>query len=78
MLRRSLPRLIQSVKLNLYKSMVFLVLLYGSVCWFAKVTHTNVLDRVKKKSLKWINNTSNNNYKELFYYRRFFQQNKTK
>ena len=24
----------------------------------------------KKKSLKWINNTSNNNYKELFYYSR--------
>ena len=51
MLRRSLPRLIQSVKLNLYKSMVFPVLLYGSVCWFAKVTHTKVLDRVKKKSV---------------------------
>ena len=52
MLRRSLPRLIQSVKLNLYKSMVFPVLLYGSVCWFAKVTHTNVLDRVKKKEFE--------------------------
>ena len=32
--------------------MVFPVLLYGSVCWFAKVTHTNVLDGVQKKEFE--------------------------
>ena len=48
--------------------MVLPVLLYGSVCWFAKVTNTKVLESVQKKSLKWINNTSKNNYKELLYF----------
>ena len=70
MLKTILPRLTLSVKLNLYKSMLFLVLLYGSVCWIAEVTNTIVLESFQKKSLKWINNTSNNNYKELFYYSR--------
>ena len=70
MLKRSSPRPTPSVKLklNLYKSMVLPVLLYGSVCWFANVTNTKVLKSVQKKSLKWINNTSNNNYKELLYF----------
>ena len=70
MLKRSSPRLTPSVKLNLYKSMLLPVLSYGIVCWFANVTNTKVLESVKKKSLKWINNTSNNNYKELFYFSR--------
>ena len=67
MLKRSSPRLTPSVKLNLYKSMVLPVLLYGSVCWFANLKNTKVLENVQKKSLEWINNTSNNNYKELLY-----------
>ena len=70
MLKRSSPRLTPSVKLNLYKSMVLPVLLYGSVCRFANVTNTERLESVQKKSLKWINNTSNNNYKELLSFSR--------
>ena len=69
-LKRSSPHLTSSVKLNLYKSMVLPVLLYGSVCWFANVTNIKVLESVQKKSLKWIKNTSNNNYKEQLYYSR--------
>ena len=38
-----------------------------SVCWFANVTNTKVLENVQKKSMKWINKTSNNNYEELLY-----------
>ena len=68
MLKRSSPRLTPSVKLNLYKSMVLPVLLYGSVCWFANITNTKVLESFRKNSLKWINNTSNNNYKEILYF----------
>ena len=67
MLKRSLPRLTPSVKLNLYKSMALSILLYGTVCWFANVTNTETLENVKKKSLKWINKTSNNNYKEQLF-----------
>ena len=48
--------------------MVLPVLLYGIACWFANVTNTKTLESVQKKSWKWINNTSNNNYKELLYY----------
>ena len=67
MLKRSSHHLTPSIKLNLYKSMVLPVLLYGSVCWFANVTNTKVLESVQKKSLKWINSTSNNNYRELLF-----------
>ena len=70
MLKRSSPRLTPSVELKLYKSMVLPVLLYGSVCWFANVTNTKVLESVQKKSLKWINKTSNNNYKDLLCFSR--------
>ena len=72
MLKRSSPRPTPSakLKLNLYKSMVLPVLLYGSVCWVANVTNTKELESVQKKSLKWINNTSNNNFKELLYFSR--------
>ena len=70
MLKRSSPRLTLSAKLNLYKSMVLPVLLYGSICSFANLTNTKALKSFQKKSLKWINNTSNNNYKELHYYSR--------
>ena len=69
MLKRSSPRLTPSVKLNLYKSIVLPLLLYGIVCWFANVKKTKVLESVQKKRLKWINNTSNDNYKELYYSR---------
>ena len=68
MLKKGSPHVTPSVKLNLYKSMVLPVLLYGSACWFANVTNTKVLESVQKNSLKWIKNTRNNNYKEQFYY----------
>ena len=49
MLKRSSPRLSPSVKLNLYKSMVLPGLLCGSVCCFADVTNTKLLESVQKK-----------------------------
>ena len=65
MLKRSSPEHSAPTKLKFYKSMVLSVLIYGKTCWFANVENTKNLKRIQKKCLKWINCTSNINYKEL-------------
>ena len=65
MLKRSSPKLNPSTKLNLYKSMVLPILIYGSSCWFANVESCKLLENVQKRCLKWISYSNNSNYKEL-------------
>ena len=48
---------------EIFKYISFLPVFYTQ----ANVTNTKVIESVQKRSLRWINSTGNNNYKELLY-----------
>ena len=54
-----------SVKLNLFKSMIIPVLIYGSSCWYANIDNLKSLEKVQKRALKWVCSDRNSTYKEL-------------
>ena len=41
-------------KLNLYKSMVLPILLYGSSVWYANIGNSKALESIQRKATKWI------------------------
>ena len=65
LLKRSSPLLTMSVKLNLFKSMIIPVLIYGSSCWYANIDNLKSLENVQKRALKWVCSDRNSTYKEL-------------
>ena len=65
LLKRSSPLLTMSVKLNLLKSMIIPVLIYGSSCWYANIDNLKSLENVQKRALKWVCSDRNSTYKEL-------------
>ena len=55
MVKRNSPNLSLITKLNIYKSMIIPVLLFGSSCWYANKESLRALERVQEKALNWIN-----------------------
>ena len=54
MVRRNSPMLTTIAKLNLYKSMMLPILLYGSHCLAANVTQARKLEHFQTSVVKWI------------------------
>ena len=65
LLKRSSPLLNMSVKLNLFKSMIIPVLIYGSSCWYSNIDNLKSLENVQKRALKWVCSDRKSTYKEL-------------
>ena len=56
MLKRNTPTgLPMRVKLNIFKSMILQVLLYGSSCWAASIKMLRLIEKVLEKALTWVN-----------------------
>ena len=56
MLKRNTPKgLPMRVKLNIFKSMILQVLLYGSSCWAASIKMLRLIEKVQEKALTWVN-----------------------
>ena len=65
LLKRSSSVLTMPAKLNLFKSVIIPVLIYGGTCWYANVDSLKALESVQKRSLKWVSSDQNSNYKEV-------------
>ena len=59
MVKRSSPMISPTAKLNIYKSMIVPILIYGSNVWYPNIQCCKTLEKIQK-SLRWINGDRNN------------------
>ena len=65
LLKRRSPLLTMSVKMNIFKSKIILVLIYGGSCWYANNDNLKSLKNVQKWALKWVCSDRNSTNKAL-------------